>query len=82
MSKITDTDRIEFLERQNKGKTCVFRQSTTGRGWRLHQTSEYECVALTGHGPLKTVRDAIDEAINSSPTPTRTNEPQMDGHNA
>lgn len=39
----TDTEILDWLEKQNAlsrytGK-CVFRLSTTGRGWRLHETS-------------------------------------------
>jgi len=84
MNYITDSDRIEFLERQNAkavytGK-CLFRQSSTGRGWRLHESSG---------GPRSekvhdTVRQAIDHAmrLESQNSKQRTNEHQMDGHNA
>jgi hypothetical protein len=81
MNNITDTQRIEFLEKQNNGNDCIFRQSTTGRGWRLHQTSDRECVVLTGISPFSSVRKAIDYAIMQS-MPKIENTNQLDGHNA
>lgn len=56
---ITDKDRIDWLEEQLQksaytGRT-IFRQSTTGRGWRLHETSH--------EGSSATVREAIDKAM-------------------
>ena len=60
-NKITDKQRLDFLQGLNNksdytGRT-VLRESTTGRGWRLHETS--------GHGAYS-VRDAIDEYIEIS----------------
>lgn len=41
--EITDTELLDWLEKQNKKSAytglCIFRWSTTGRGWRLHETS-------------------------------------------
>lgn len=52
----TDRERIDFLECLNKQSSytglVVLRQSTTGRGWRLHETSQ--------DGAVGTVRGAID----------------------
>jgi len=56
----SDKMRLDWLEEQNKktsytGK-CLFRWSTTGRGWRLHESS-----GGPNHEPVfNTVRDAID----------------------
>jgi len=54
---ITDKQRLDFLESQNNKKKytgrCLFRWSTTNRGWRLHET-------LKGYS---SVREAIDNAI-------------------
>lgn len=52
----TDTERIDFMERllakkEYTGK-AILRNSTTGRGWRLHETS--------WEGASDTVRGAID----------------------
>ena len=62
MNKInyyTDTDLINFLESKNEEKKytglCIFRESSTGRGWRLHETDM--------KGAKKTVRQAIIDAI-------------------
>jgi len=62
MRNYTDTELIEFLEEQNKkskytGK-CVFRWSNTGKGWRLHETSD--------NLSFPTVRQAILSAIEDS----------------
>ena len=59
---LSDTELLDFLEDQN-GKSrytgkCVFRLSTSGRGWRLHETS--------GAGALGSVRGAIKSAIEGS----------------
>lgn len=58
----TDTDLINTLEGLNKeasytGK-CILRQSTTGRGWRLHETSKEE--------GCDTVREAIIDFLQKS----------------
>ncbi len=41
---MTDSDRIDFLDKLNKKAQytgrCILRMSTTGRGWRLHETSD------------------------------------------
>uniref|UniRef100_A0A6H1ZPJ8 Uncharacterized protein n=1 Tax=viral metagenome TaxID=1070528 RepID=A0A6H1ZPJ8_9ZZZZ len=61
MSKITDEDRIDFLqELTNKehytGKV-ILRESTTGRGWRLHETSHPQ--------GSSSVREAIDNTMKN-----------------
>ena len=52
----TDTERINFLQkltdRKNYTGMVVLRESYTGRGWRLHETS---C-----ENGVNSVRDAID----------------------
>ena len=57
---ITDTDRINFLQslldqKPYTGK-CILRDSQTGRGFRLHETSR-------GYA-FSTVREAIDNYMN------------------
>jgi len=58
---MTDKDRIDFLEKvhaENKYSDIVtMRKSITGRGWRLHSTSDAECL---GGISCKSVREAID----------------------
>lgn len=54
-----DTELLDWLQKQNDkarytGK-CVFRWSSSGRGWRMHETS--------GQGAVKSVREAIAEAM-------------------
>lgn len=55
----TDTELLDWLEEQNGKKSytgkCVFRWSTTRRGWRLHETTHSLAV--------DTVREAIIDAI-------------------
>ena len=58
----TDTELLDFLENLNKqanytGK-CILRMSVTGRGWRLHETSE--------DGSSDTVREAIEKMRQSN----------------
>lgn len=60
----TDTELINFLEKQNAQKRytgiCLFRLSVTGRGWRLHETE------LNG---FPSVREALKYAIDNTPYP-------------
>lgn len=56
---MTDTELLDWMEEQHRlssytGK-CVWRWSTSGRGWRLHETSGYDA--------KPTVREAIQAAI-------------------
>lgn len=63
--KITDKQRLDFLDSltgEYTGKV-ILRMSTTGRGWRLHESSKPQ--------GKKTVREAIDNLINLTNTPTR-----------
>lgn len=53
---MTDKERLDFLQyltdkNEYTGKV-ILRASTTGRGWRLHETS--------WEGSVKDVREAID----------------------
>lgn len=52
-----DRARLDFLESQGDGSAWVARQSETGRGYRLHNTSRGE-----NQGARPTVREAIDAA--------------------
>lgn len=55
--EITDTELLDWLDKQTGKYTgkVLFRWSTTGRGWRLHETSQ--------EGAVSTVRDAIVDAM-------------------
>lgn len=59
----TDTDRLNWLEAQNKKEfytgRCIFRWSTTGRGWRLHESAD----APGAEPTFPTVREAIDYSM-------------------
>lgn len=63
----TDTERLDFLQALNDQKKytgrVVLRSSRTGRGWRLHETSEDKATC--------SIRDAIDNymAAHKSPGP-------------
>lgn len=52
----TDKERIDFLQKLTGRKVytgkVILRESSTGRGWRLHETSHV--------GSHKSVRHAID----------------------
>ena len=56
---ITDTAMLDWLQQQNDKAEytgfCTFRASTTGRGWRMHETSS--------DGAHQSVRCAIYEAM-------------------
>ena len=54
---ICDADRLDFLQRGTKGygKGWILRPNLTGRGMRLHETSQ--------EGASRTVREAIDKEI-------------------
>jgi hypothetical protein len=52
---LRDAERLNWLN--SKGANWICRDSTTGRGWRLHQTSREDVSA--------TVRDAIDNAMET-----------------
>jgi hypothetical protein len=53
---MTDTERLNFLQyltdQQKYTGKVILRDSTTGRGWRLHETS--------WEGSVSNVREAID----------------------
>lgn len=56
----SDKQRLDWLQKQLEKKQytgkCLFRWSTTGRGFRLHETSQ---------GGWDSVRDAIDVIMRS-----------------
>jgi len=58
-----DKERLDFLqtllEQGTYTKRVILRNSSTGRGFRLHETSK--------PGSFMFVRDAIDNIINSKP---------------
>ena len=58
-----DKERLDFLqtllEQGTYTKRVILRNSSTGRGFRLHETSK--------PGSFMSVRDAIDNIINSKP---------------
>ena len=56
---MTDTERLDFLQNMLRSYSpkVVCRESTTGRGWRLHETK--------GSDGVDNVRDAIDIYIRS-----------------
>ena len=60
----TDTERLDFLEGKGApGMSWVVRESTTGRGYRLHQSPhpiDWEQQGADGVGA--TPREAIDAA--------------------
>lgn len=66
MKKITDKQRLDWLEKQSGGNFWIARQSTTGRGFRLHNCHELMSAR-------RTAREAIDAAMQASPAdePTR-----------
>lgn len=53
--KTTDRQRLDWLDSMSDGRCWVARQSTSGRGYRLHNSS----------GGHKTVREAIDYAMGN-----------------
>lgn len=54
----TDTERMDWLQKQTTGYGgWMARMSTTGRGFRLHETE------IPGAKP--TVREAIDDAMSA-----------------
>lgn len=59
---MTDTELLNVLQKLNDeaGYTgrCVLRRSITGRGWRLHETSDGEV------GTSVSVRQAIELFVN------------------
>jgi len=60
----TDTERLDWLEEHAKGYGVgwIWRESTTGRGTRLHETSQTDA--------YRTPREAIDAAMKGGVMPT------------
>jgi len=63
---ISDTDLLDWLQEQLDKNSytgqCVFRWSTMGRGWRLHETSD-DAASIFRVQPVRDVREAIANAI-------------------
>lgn len=59
---MNDTELLNVLQKLNDKAEytglCILRMSTTGRGWRLHETSEEDFVH-----PQKSVRQAIEDWV-------------------
>lgn len=66
---LADAERLNWLQKQLEKKSytgkCVFRWSTNGRGFRLHETSE-EATERFGITPVDSVREAIDQAMREA----------------
>ena len=61
--KITDKQRLNWLEKQGAGRLWIARQSWTGRGFRVHNCEKKEFnKKFTG----KTAREAIDKAMKEN----------------
>ena len=62
----TDKERLDFLQKltdeNNYTGTVAMRDSTLGRGWRLHETS--------WDGAVPDVRQAIDNYMDNEPEMT------------
>jgi len=62
MAKHTDTELLDFLQKLTNERrytgTVILRDSDTGRGWRLHETS--------GEGAVPDVRQAIENYIEQT----------------
>jgi len=60
---MNDTELLNVLQKLNDkavySGVCILRQSTTGRGWRLHETAD-EDVGV----PKTSVRQAIEDFAN------------------
>jgi hypothetical protein len=61
MKEFTDTELLNFLQSLNDRAShtgmCICRESTTGRGWRLHETDD--------GGATKSVRQAIADMMRA-----------------
>jgi hypothetical protein len=64
MNQPTDTDMLDWLDRQNAKQSytglCVFRWSTTGRGWRLQETGDER----GWHSVRAAIADAMEQERN------------------
>ena len=61
----TDTEMLDWLDGQRTGygEGILWRMPTTGRGWRLHETSKPWCDRAVLVTPRQDVRDAIADAM-------------------
>lgn len=57
----TDTQRLDFLEKMGNGMPWWCRESTQGRGYRLHNSPDTQPFPHEGKG--STAREAIDTAM-------------------
>lgn len=57
--KLTDTERLDALQKCSGTYNIICRMSETGCGWRLHQTTRNEGV--------KDIREAIDKFLDENP---------------
>ena len=59
---MTDTELLDVLQKLNDeavySGVCILRRSTTGRGWRLHETADE-----TDRVPVTSVRQAIEDFV-------------------
>jgi len=64
----TDTELLDWLDAQrtNYGLGIVFRMSTIGRGWRLHETSDSWTPDGAVITPKPTAREAIADARSNA----------------
>lgn len=64
--QFTDTEILDWLEKQKTGygDGIVFRMSSIGRGFRLHEIGKHKDI-ITENEPQPTVRKAIELAMNA-----------------
>lgn len=63
---MTDTQLLNWIESQGTpGMKWIARRSTTGRGFRLHQSPDREALAWGAHCCGDTLREAIEVAFNN-----------------
>ena len=63
MKEYTDKELLDYLEDINKkgdytGK-CILRNSTTGRGWRLHETDKEDSSLTVREAIIKKIEEYI-----------------------
>ena len=63
MMEYTDSELLDWLQEQNDKATytgkCVFRNSTTGRGWRLHETSAIWATKDVRYAIVQGIKDEL-----------------------
>jgi hypothetical protein len=64
---VSDTELLDFLDDSTNGDLWIARESTTGRGYRLHNiASNIAYIEGLSHLCAPTVREAITLAINEA----------------